>query len=713
MKTKMIRLLVAGLVLATVAAAASVAQDVSKLKYPALNPLVVPKVEKVTLENGIRLYFLEDKSLPIFRAAVMVNGGSYLEPPEKIGLADICGSVMRTGGTAKWSGDQIDEMLESVGGSVETNIGLLSGRASVNVLSDYTDLGLEVLADILRHPAFNQDKIELAKVERRSMISRRNDDPMTIGRREFAKAIYGPKSVYARHTEYTTINGITRDDLVAFHKLIYNPENLQLAVWGDYDRTKVLDKIKQLFGDWQKGASALPPPPKVDYAFENHVYFVNKSDINQSNVFVGHIGGLIDDPDYASRIVMNNVLGGSFGSRLFNSVRSREGLAYAVFGTYSANFAFPGIFFNFASTKSETTVKAAREIIKEIKRMQTDAPTADETSVAKDGYLNSFVFNFDDKADVINRLMTYDFYGKPEDFLFKEKEAVEKVTSADVLAAAQKNLHPTTLNILVIGNGAEFGTPLDSLGMGKIDTIDITIPKAEEKKQLSITPENLKKGKELLDKAVAAHGGLTGFKKVKAVAVKGTFTIATPQGDFPLAMEALTVYPDKSRQVATMMGQKMYDIRDGGIGWKSGAMGKLTEKTADDLKEDDQETARNTVYIFMTSDKPKYQAVYDGSGEANGSKVEFVTLIDVSSAPICRLALDAKSLQLVAKSYWGKSPFGEGTIEDLYSDFKTVNGLTLPMSTASSLDGKKFGTMQAVEFTVNPEIPAGSFEKPL
>jgi len=452
------------------------AQDVTKLSYPQLNKLEIPKVEKITLKNGIRLYILEDGSLPILEASVRVNCGSYLEPADKVGLAEICGEVMRTGGTSKWSGDKIDEMLEGVGASVETSIGMSSGNASVNALSEHTDLVLEILSEILRRPAFNEDKIELAKVGRRSNISRRNDDPSDIGSREFRKIIYGPESVFARHTEYATINTITRNDLVDFHKKYYHPENVQIALWGDFKRKDIVDKIKNYFGDWQRGDMKVPPPPKVDYKFESKVHYIFKGDVNQSNIYLGHIGGLIADDDYADRIVMNNVLGGGFGSRLFNTVRSKEGLAYTAIGFYTSNFNYPGVFYNYAATKSKSTCKAIIEIIKQIKGIQTDPPTVDEMHFGKDGYLNSFVFNFDTKAKVVNRMMNYDFYGMPEDFLQKEKEKVEGVTPEAVVKAAQRNLHPENLHVLVVGRQEDFDMPLSELGLGPVETIDITIP---------------------------------------------------------------------------------------------------------------------------------------------------------------------------------------------------------------------------------------------
>jgi zinc protease len=689
------------------------AQDVDKLKYPPLHKLEVPKVERITLDNGIRLYLLVDKSLPLFNVAVRVNCGSYLEPEDKIGLADICGTVMRTGGTAKWSGDEIDELLEGVGGSVETYISTVSGGANVNVLSEYTDLGLEVLAEVLRRPVFNEDKIDLAKVQERSTIARRNDDPQDIGFREFKKIIYGANSPYARYTEYATINAITRDDLIAFHKKYFHPQNIQIAVWGDFEKEAILSMIKKYFGDWPKEGEPVPPLPKVDYKYASGVHYIDKTDVNQSNILVGHIGGYVTDDDYAARIVMNNILGGSFGSRMFNSVRSREGLAYAVFGVYTANIAYPGVFYNFASTKSETTVKTIQEMIKEIRRIQTDPPNESEMRMGKDGYLNSFVFKFDTKSEVVTRLMTYDFYGLPEDFVFQEKENVEKVTPDDVVAAAKKNLHPDALQILVVGKGEDFGTPLEELGLGPVATIDITIPSGEEKKELAVTPENLKKGKEILQKAVAAHGGLASFKKITSVSMKGTILFTMGGQEIPITVESIESFPDKTRSVMSFMGQTIYEIRNGSTGWKTDQRTmQLTAMTAEDIKDTDKEWARNTIHIFQVSDNPDYQAVYDGNGKVNGTPVEYVAVMDKNGGTICRMAFNSQTFELAGKSYHEETPLGAGTMEETLSNFSEISGVKLPMTTIKTLNGQKLQQVNFTEFVINTAIPPNTFEKP-
>ncbi|KPK40543.1 MAG: peptidase M16, partial [Phycisphaerae bacterium SG8_4] len=183
-------------------------------------------------------------------------------------------------------------------------------------------------------------------------------------------------------------------------------------------------------------------------------------------------------PDYFALIVMNRILGGGFTSRLFRNVRSREGLAYSVFGSYSANYDYPGEFYVGCQTKSESTVYAIRAMLREVEKMRESEVTDEELALAKDSFLNSFVFNFDTRGEVVNRLMTYEYYGYPPDFLLQIKENVEKVSKADVLRVAKKHLRPDKVQILAVGRPQDFGEPLSSLG--PVNEIDITIPTPQQ-----------------------------------------------------------------------------------------------------------------------------------------------------------------------------------------------------------------------------------------
>ncbi|PKL48201.1 MAG: peptidase M16 [Candidatus Riflebacteria bacterium HGW-Riflebacteria-2] len=452
------------------------AVDLNSLVYPALNQIAIPEVEEIKLENGMRLYLLEDKTLPLIHATVRIHGGSYLDPADKIGLAELCGDLLRTGGTAKYSSDELDELLESIGGSAETSIDIIAGSLKLSMLSSYTELAMEVMAEILQRPVFEQAKFEQLMISARSSVSRRNDRPASIGDREFEKVIYGKDSPYARHPEYATLNAISRDDLKAFHQRVFRPENVQMAIWGDIDSKKIVELVKKHFGAWEKGKETLPDFPKVDYKFDTRTNFVDLPDVSQSNVYIGHLGGRLTDEDHPHRIVMNNILGVGFGSRLFKQVRSKAGLAYSVYGVFTANLSYPGTFYNYVSTKTESTVKAIRMIIEEIKRIQNEEPTAEELKLGRDRYLNTFVFNFDSKGKIIERLVYYDFFGLPKDFLNKQMEMVKTTTAADVTAAAKKYLKPEALRILVVGAANKLDEPLTALKNGETTAIDITIP---------------------------------------------------------------------------------------------------------------------------------------------------------------------------------------------------------------------------------------------
>jgi zinc protease len=445
-----------------------------QLKYPKLRDVEIPEVERVTLANGMRLFLLEDHELPLISISALIRVGSIYEPADKVGLADITGEVMRTGGTISKTGDELDEELEQIAASVETGIGLTSGWASASVLKEDIDTGLSILADVLVNPAFREDKIMLAKMQHRSAIARRNDNVGAIASREYDKIIYGPESVYARHTEYATIDNISRDDLFAFHKKFYHPNHVMLAVWGDFNAKQMVTKVEEAFKGWQRVDMALSAFPEVKYEFLKTVNLIRKDDVNQSNIYLGHIGGLRNDPDYFALTVMNEILGGAFTSRLFKNVRSRQGLAYSAFGVYSANFSYPGVFYVGCQTKSESTVQAIRAMIREVEKMTESEVTDEELALAKESYLNSFVFNFDTKGEIVNRLMTYEYFGYPADFLERTKENIEKVTKADVLRVAQKHLRPDKVQILAVGRSKDFDEPLSTLG--PVREIDITIP---------------------------------------------------------------------------------------------------------------------------------------------------------------------------------------------------------------------------------------------
>ncbi len=215
------------------------------LKFPPLRAITLPKPETFTLGNGMRVYLLESHELPLVTGVALVRTGNLFDPADKHGLADITGMTMRSGGTKAKTGDELDVELENIAASVETEIGESSGSVSFSCLKENADEVLGVFHDVLTAPGFREDKMELAKTQWRSSISRRNDDPGGIASREFAAILYGRKTPYGWDVNYSDIDRIQRPDLLRFYGRYYFPANTMLAVYGDFSAAEMKAKIEK------------------------------------------------------------------------------------------------------------------------------------------------------------------------------------------------------------------------------------------------------------------------------------------------------------------------------------------------------------------------------------------------------------------------------------------------------------------------------------
>ncbi|MFM7365715.1 MAG: M16 family metallopeptidase [Cuspidothrix sp.] len=455
--------------------AATAAKYYTELKFPPVAAIKLPKYERFVLENGLVVYLMADHELPLVTGTAFIKTGSRWEPGDKTGLASLVGSTLRSGGTQKHSADELNQILEQRAASVETDIGEAAGSASFEALSEDVEMIFGLFAEVLRQPAFAQEKLDLQKTQIRGGIARRNDNPNGIANREFRKLIYGQNSPYARTVEYATLDKISRDDVVRFYQQYFHPHNIILGIVGDFNAQKMRSLIQAKFGDWKSyPESPKIPLPQVKQANLGGVFFVDQPQLTQSVVLLGHLGGRFNNPDYPALDVMNGVLNG-FGGRLFNELRSRQGLAYSVYGLWNSRFDYPGTFVAGGQTKTETTVQFIQSLQTEIKRLQTTNITDKELNKAKNSTLNSFVFNFQDPSQILSRLMRYEYYGYPPDFLFRYQKAITTTTAADVKRVAQKYIQPANLVTLVVGNQAGIKQSFTNLST-QINTIDITIP---------------------------------------------------------------------------------------------------------------------------------------------------------------------------------------------------------------------------------------------
>ncbi len=457
------------------AAAQTAAQtsDWQKINVPPLPPFHPQEPRRFVLPNGMVIFLQEDHELPLIDGVARIRGGSRSEPAEKTGLVEMYGEVWRTGGTKTQSGDDLDDYLEVRAAKVETGGSADSTTISFSCLkADFDDV-FKRFDELLRAPEFRAEKLDLAQKEYFDAISRRNDDVDGIVSREAARLAYGPENPYARVPEYKTVAAVTRQNLLDWHHAHVNPNNIILGIVGDFDAAALEARLRQTYGSWPKGPQSKEETIEFQPAKPGY-YLVQKDDVNQSSIDMVALGIKRDNPDYYAVRVFNEAFGGGFSSRLFRSIRTEKGLAYAVGGGVGTAFDHPGMVRLSMGTKSATTLESIQALDEQIAKVATNPISDEEIKRAKDAILNSFIFNLDSPDKILRERMAYEFYGYPQDYLEKFRAGVEKVTQADVARAASKYLHKDKLAVLVVGNAPDFDKPLSSLG--PVTKVDITIP---------------------------------------------------------------------------------------------------------------------------------------------------------------------------------------------------------------------------------------------
>ena len=419
-------------------------------------------VRTFQLDNGVRFFLLEDHELPLIDMQVTVRSGAIEVPEGKEGVTRIVADAMRSGGSEEYPGDKLNALLENRAAEMGFSFSLGSGSASLNCLKEDFPRLLPVFMDVLQNPRFPRDKIALAEQQLRTSISRRNDEQRDIAVRKYKKLIYGGDSVYARVPQYETVEAIGREDMVRFQEQAVRAGNLYVGLVGDFDADRMVDRLREAFSRVKGGRNQLEFP-EVDYSYERSVHLVDKPNVNQTYILMGHIGDLRKNPDYAELQVLNEVLSGGFSGRLFQEIRTKRGLAYSVFGRYGCNIDYPGMFFVGVRTKSETTLEAIRAVEEELKAVRSEGVAADEVRRAKDRFLNSLVFSYDTPRKVLQRRMHYAYKGMDWDSFEELIGEVKDVDRRDVERVAQEYLHPEKMKILLVGNKDELQDELSAM----------------------------------------------------------------------------------------------------------------------------------------------------------------------------------------------------------------------------------------------------------
>ena len=414
------------------------------------------------MSNGVVAFVVPDHTLPLVTVSVLVRTGRYLEPTGKAGLAELTGSQMRAGGTTSLTAAAFDDEAAFLAAQISSAIGDTRGRASVSCLTKDLDAVLDLFFDMLRNPRFDPDRLDLANSLVLQRIERRNDRTQTIERREWNRLLRGNDHFTTRPTTKASLEAITRDDLVVFHREYYHPGWFIVAVSGDVKPGTILPKLESHMVDWPARDMTAQPVPKPTHTPVSGVYIVNKPDVNQGRVLIGHVGATRDNPDRYALTVMNDILGGGgFTSRLMTRIRSDEGLAYSASSRFGLGTYYDGIFRAGFQSRSETVARAAVIVLEEINRIRSEPVSRAELENSISSFVETFTRNFSSAASTANLFANDEYTGRDPSYLSMYREQIGNITVDDVLRVAKEYLYSDKLVMLVVGNLAaiEAGDP--------------------------------------------------------------------------------------------------------------------------------------------------------------------------------------------------------------------------------------------------------------
>lgn len=417
----------------------------------------LPDTQRVVLENGIVLYIMENHELPVINIGALVKTGSLHDPQGKAGVAELTTYLMRTGGTLKLKSDEIDKRLDIMATSASIGMSLESAQVNLSVLTENLDPTLDILAQMLMEPAFEQDKLELARQLKIEELRRIKDDPQKMAFREFNRLIFS-NDPRGHLSSFKSLANITRNDVMDFHKRFFLPNNIIFAVSGDISKEDAVKIFHRYFGAWPASPETvrmIPPSQKP----EKGTYCINKA-IPQSTIVTGQFTIGKNHHDFHAYTVLDFIIGsGGFSSRIFSAVRNNEGLAYSAGSFYRARPAY-GILGTYAFTKSSSTIKTLSLINSILDVVRSGSITAKELKWAKKSINNGFVFSFDTPEQVVWQQMNLEYENLPADFLMNYRKNIENVSLKDLNHASAKYLDKSKNVVLILGDSKNFDKPL-------------------------------------------------------------------------------------------------------------------------------------------------------------------------------------------------------------------------------------------------------------
>lgn len=642
----------------------SIAQSVDRTKAPA--PAKAPIIQvaspvKFTLANGLQVFVVKNTKLPKVTATLALDVDGFKEG-DKAGLADMSGQLLKRGTITK-SKAELDEAVEFLGGSLSTS----SQYASVSSLKNNFPKLMELLSEVILHPALQIEELEKVRKQTLAGIESSKDDADAISNNVMKKLVYGASHPFGEITTTKTVNAVKVDDVKNFIKTYWIPNNAYLVFVGDIEPALAKSLAEKNFGTWAKGSFTQPIYEKPATPATTYLAIVDRPASVQSVVAVASTVNLLKgSPNDIPSNVMNNILGGGFSGRLFANLREKHGFTYGAYSSLTPNKQI-GIFSAEASVRNEKTDSAIQEILNELNIIRNTKVGDTELSRMKNYLAGGFARSLENPITIANFALAVARYHLPEDYYQKYLTHLAAVDASKVQEVANSLLNPAKMHIVIVGNAKQISKGLEKYGPVKyfdLEGNEIAAP-AEVKADASLTPALL------MEKVIAAIGSKEALSNLKDVQLKGTASLMGQT----LEMKQTIIIPGNSVTTMSMGGMAL--MRQAVVDGKysisqQGQEAPITE----DMKEGLDESA-------SLAPEQLYLSKGYGLKIVGGEKVDGKDAIDVEvttpSKKVSHRFYDAKTFLLLKTAKSEEVP-GRGTVtqQQYFNGYQSVNGLQIP-----------------------------------
>lgn len=698
-----------------------------------------PPYEVRTLANGMQVIAVLHHEQPAVSMRMLVRAGAAQDPAGKAGAAMLAASLLDQGTTSR-SAQQIADQIDFIGGALGTGAGSDLSFVTTVVMKDSFTVGLDLLADVVRNPAFDPAEIERQKQQAVSTLKVNSNDPDYVASVVFDRLVYGfhPYGLPNNGTP-ETLSGITRDDLQAFHRRHYVPNNMILAIVGDVTGPEAFDAAERVFGAWPRGAlppaTAIDPPPPT-----RRIVVVDKPDAVQTEIRMGQLAIPRKHPDYMAVDLAMKILGGEGANRLHRVLRSERGLTYGATADLEARKQ-TGDFLASTDTRTDTTGEAVRLMVEEVGKLQRDRVSGRELSDAQNYLAGNFALTIETPNDIAAQVLNAVFFELPLQEIATFRERVQAVTPDDVQRVARQYIRPDRLSMVLVGNASAFVPQLRALGFTDLEVIPIdeldlmsASLRSEGRRRAAVgapatfvmpraayaatqvnprpapTVSTDSRALEVLERVVEAKGGLAALKGVRTVTAEANTTFRMEQGTLPSTTKTYVAYPDKFRVDASVAGAEVVQVFNAGNAWVKDP-GGVHEAPGPMRQDFAASVRRDTIPLLIAASEGKL-TVRQLPDETRTGATFKVLEISGSELQPTKLYIDDRLL-IARQTFRAAGPDGQPVeAEEVFSDYRPVSGVRVPFKAEMFRNGRIILERTLTTVIINGSVDDRLFARP-